>query len=133
MGTALALAPLGPVARPWRLLDPRRLARLAVVAATSIVRIVLANVGLARRVWSPSLPIRTGMVVVPTEVRGDGALTAVGLVSSVIVDHQLVDMEPGRLQYHAIWVTSEDPAGARERINGPLERLVAPLDRGTDG
>jgi multicomponent Na+:H+ antiporter subunit E len=124
----VALAPLGPVARPWKLADPRRLARVVAVAATSLVRIVSANVELARRVWSPSLPIRTGMLVIPTDMRSDGAVFTVGVLGSVIVDHQLVDLEPGRLQYHALWVASEDPEEARERINGPVERLIRPLD-----
>jgi multicomponent Na+:H+ antiporter subunit E len=125
---SVALAPLGPVARPWKLADPRRLARVVAVAATSLVRIVSANVELARRVWSPSLPIRTGMLVIPTDMRSDGAVFTVGVLGSVIVDHQLVDLEPGRLQYHALWVASEDPEEARERINGPVERLIRPLD-----
>ncbi len=98
------------------------------------MRIVRANVGLARRVWSPSLPLRSGMVVFPTEMKSDGAVTAVALVSSVIVDNQLVDLEPGRVQYHAVWVDSTDPDEIYETINGPLERLVKPLDPGeSDG
>jgi multicomponent Na+:H+ antiporter subunit E len=125
---AIVLAPLGPVARPWQLLNPGRLGRLLAVMATSTGRIVGANLVLARRVWSPSLPIRTGMLVVPTDLRSDGGITAIGLLGSIIVDHQLVDLEPGRLQYHAVWVASEDPEEARERINGPLERLLKPID-----
>ena len=130
---AVILAPLGPVARPWRLLHPRRLARLAALLATSAARIVSANVVLARRVWSPSRPIRTGMLVVPTELRSDGAITVVGLLGSIIVDHQLVDLEPGRLQYHAVWVATEDPIQAGERINGRLERLLQPFDKEARG
>ena len=128
IAVALILAPLGPVARPWRLLRPRRLTRLAALVATSTARIVAANVVLARRVWSPRLPIRSGMLVIPTEVRSDGAITVLGLLGSIIVDHQLVDLEPGRLQYHAVWIASEDPSEARERINGRLERLLRPFD-----
>lgn len=131
LAVALALSPLGPVARPWRLLRPSRLVRLAAVAGLSALRIVRANLVLARRVWSPSRPIRTGMLVVPTDLRTEGALTTVGLLGSIIVDNQLVDLEPGRLQYHAVWVASEDAAEARERINGSLERLLRPLDQET--
>lgn len=130
---AVALSPLGPVAPPWRLLHPRRLLRVAALAAISVARILWANLVLARRVWSPSRPIRTGMLVVPTDLRAEGAVTAVGLMGSVIVDHQLVDLEPRRLQYHAVWVASEDPNEARERINGRLERLLQPLDEEASG
>jgi multicomponent Na+:H+ antiporter subunit E len=128
IGVAVVLYPLGPVATPWRLLHPRRFLRLAAVLATSAGRILWANLVLARRVWLPSRPIRTGMLVVPTDLRTDGGITAIGLLGSIIVDHQLVDLEPGRLQYHAVWVASADPIKARERINGRLERLLQPID-----
>jgi multicomponent Na+:H+ antiporter subunit E len=128
--TALAISPLGPAARPWLLADLRRLGRLVALAALCLVRIVRANVVLARRVWSPSLPLRSGMLVFRTDMKSDGALTAVSLVSSVIVDNQLVDLAPGRVQYHAIWIGSTDPEDAYEAINGPLERLLQPLDPG---
>jgi multicomponent Na+:H+ antiporter subunit E len=133
IAVAVALSPLGPAARPWRLLHPKRLVRLGAVAMLSLARIVWANLVLARRVWSPSRPIRTGMLVVPTELETAGALTTIGLLGSIIVDHQLVDLEAGRLQYHAVWVTSEDPQEAREHINGRLERLLRPLDEETKG
>jgi multicomponent Na+:H+ antiporter subunit E len=128
MTVAVVLSPLGPVTPPWRLLRPNRLFRLAAVVVTSICRILWANLVLARRVWSPSRPIRTGMLVVPTDLRTDGAITAVGLLGSIVVDHQLVDLDPGRLQYHAVWVVSEDPSEARERINGRAERLLQSLE-----
>lgn len=131
---ALVISPLGPAARPWLLVDLRRVGRFVALAGTCLVRIVRANIVLARRVWSPSLPLRSGMLVFPTKMKSDGAVTAVALVSSVIVDNQIVDLEPGRVQYHAIWVESTDPDEAYEAINGSLERLLQPLDPGpTDG
>lgn len=128
IAVALVLLPLGAPAAPWRLLPPLKLARLVAVVATSAARIVGANIVLARRVWSPSRPIRTGMLVIPTQLRSDGGITVLGLLGSIIVDHQLVDLEPGRLQYHAMWVATEDPIEARERVNGRLERLLKPFD-----
>ncbi len=128
LAVAVILSPLGPVARPWRMLHPRRLWRLATVAAVAAGRIVGANLVLARRVWSPARPLRTGMLVVPSDMASDGTVTAVGLLGSVIVDHQLVDLEPGRLQYHAVWVVSEDPEEARKVINGSVERILQPVD-----
>ncbi|MDQ3980534.1 MAG: Na+/H+ antiporter subunit E [Actinomycetota bacterium] len=133
IAVALILVPLGLPARPWQLLRPRPLVRVVTLVATSLARIVGANVTLARRVWSPSLPIRTGMLVVPTDLKSDGGITVIGLLGSIIVDHQLVDLEPGRLQYHAVWVASEDPIEARERINGQLERLLKPFDEEARG
>jgi multicomponent Na+:H+ antiporter subunit E len=127
---AAALAPLGPVAAPWRLLEPRRLVVVLRLAGTSLVQIVRANLSLARRIWSPSLRVPSGMLVVPTIVTTDGGLTAVGLISSVIVDHQLVDVagEPALLQYHAVEVVTEHQRENEERINGPIERLIHELE-----
>jgi multicomponent Na+:H+ antiporter subunit E len=131
VAVAVALAPLGPVTRPWALADPRRLARLARLAATALRRIVVANLVLARRVWSPARPLRSGMLLVPTEMTTPGGLAAVAMVTSLIVDNQLVDLDPSSrsLQYHAIWVDTTDPWQARERVNGPVERLLRPLER----
>ncbi|NUP52954.1 MAG: Na+/H+ antiporter subunit E [Catenulispora sp.] len=120
---AVFLAPLGPVAGPWRLLDPRVARRTAALAFVAGRRAVAANLRLARRIWAPSRPLRSGMVIVPTTQRSPLGLTVVGLVSSLIVDNQLVDVDRsrGRLLYHAVDVPPRDPDQARERINGPLE------------
>jgi multicomponent Na+:H+ antiporter subunit E len=128
---ALAMAPLGSVARPWLLLEPRRFAAVLRLLVVALGRIVVANVGLARRIWAPSRPLASGMVVVPTTMRTDGGLGGVGLISSLIVDNQIVDVDRRhhQLQYHAVDVprgTDEKKAGA---INGPVEELLAPLVR----
>jgi multicomponent Na+:H+ antiporter subunit E len=133
--TALAvahlLAPFGEVARPWLLLDPRRLAALGRVFAEALRGSVVANVKLARLIWTPGLPVRSGMVIVPTDERSDGGLAAVGLISSLIVDNQIVDVDRRLhlLQYHAISVPDGGRERAREAINGPLERRLEPLTR----
>lgn len=120
------LAPLGEVAAPWALLRPRRLIGLVVLLGVVPVRIVVANVKLARRIWAPSRPLASGMLIVPTTESSDGGLTAVGLITSLIVDNQLVDLDRAthRLQYHAVAVPSLDPVRASEAINAPLERRL---------
>ncbi len=131
VAVAVAHLRLGPVARPWLVLDPRRLLAAIRLAATVLFKMVGANVALARRVWSPSRPLRSGMVIVATEARTDGGLTAVGLLTSLIVENQIVDVDRERqaLQYHAVVVPAGGPAQAREAINGPIERLLAPIVR----
>lgn len=123
IAVAALLAPLGAVAGPWRLLDPRVARRVAGLAFVALGRVVAANLRLARRVWSPSLPLRSGMVIVPTTQRSELGLTTVGIISSLIVDNQIVDVDRsrGRLLYHAVDVPPRDPETARDRINGPLE------------
>jgi multicomponent Na+:H+ antiporter subunit E len=131
---AVALAPLGDVVRPWVVLQPRRLAVLARLALVAADRVVAANLRLSLRIWTPGRPLRSGMVVAATRERGAGGLTAVGLLTSVIVDNQLVDVDRfgHRLQYHAVDVPAGDPERVRDAINGPVERLVARLTRGPD-
>ncbi len=129
---ALALAPLGGVAGPWRLLAPRRLAAVCALVAMAAVRIVTANLRLSRLIWSPRIPLRSGMVITPTAQRSAAGLTAVGLITSLIVDNQLVDLDPSRaqLQYHAVEVPEGGPEQIRAKINGPVEDLLAATGEG---
>ena len=128
---AAFLTPLGAVAAPWALLDPRRLGTLALLTCSAAWRIVAANVQLSRRIWAPSRPLRTGMVIVPTLARTEGELAAVGLVTSLMVDNQIVAVDRDRheLQYHAIDVPPPDPSHARAEINEPVERLLPAITR----
>lgn len=127
-GCGIALAPLGTAVGPWAALRPRRLAALALLAAECAARIVAANLSLTRRILSPSRPLRSGMVVVPTEARSEGELAATGVLTSLVVDNQFVDLDRGRhrLQYHAMAVPDEP---ASESINAPLERRILAVSR----
>jgi multicomponent Na+:H+ antiporter subunit E len=123
----LSLAPLGAVVAPWRLLDPRRLAAVLFLIATSLARVVRANVVLAGRIWAPSRPVRSGMLIVPTAMRSDANIGATGLITSLIVDNQIVDLDTERheLQFHAVSVPEGDKDEQSESINAPIERLLA--------
>lgn len=131
VGVAVVIAPFGEVMRPWLLVDPRRLAALGRLLVETPVRIVRANVSLALRIWSPSRPLASGMLIVPTQARSAGAVTAVGLISSLVVDNQLIDVDRRRhrLQYHAVAVPAGGPAQRRAAINGPVEKMLAPVLR----
>ena len=93
-------------------------------------RIVLANLRLAGRIWSPGRPLASGMVVVDTAMISDAGLAGVGLLSSLIVDNQLVDLDRDRrqLQYHAIDVPSPDQDRTAV-VTGGTEPLVRALLR----
>jgi multicomponent Na+:H+ antiporter subunit E len=131
IAVGLALCPVGEVARPWRLADPRVLAALAGLFGTSLGRVVRANVALAARIWTPGRPLRSGMVIVPTSARGTAEVGGTGLITSLIVDNQIVDVDVQReqMQYHAIAVPPGDAAKRRESINAPTERWLARLIR----
>ena len=129
LAVGIALAPLGKVAGPWRLLVPRNALAAVRLLATAAVRIPLANLRLAARIWRPSRPLRSGMVVVPTRERSDLGLATVGLVTSLIVDNQIVDLDRRRhlLQYHAVDVPEGSPEDKRAAINEPVERCLEGL------
>jgi multicomponent Na+:H+ antiporter subunit E len=137
VAVAAALSPLGPVVAPWTILHPRRLLALVLFSLSAMRRVMTANASLSRRIWSPSRPLRSGMVIVPTRACTDGELAVVGLVSSLIVDNQIVDLdrEKAELQYHAVSVPDRDPDRARAAINGPVERFLPAFSQhgGTGG
>jgi multicomponent Na+:H+ antiporter subunit E len=118
LAAALACAPLGPVAGPWRLWRVHAVLALAGLVAARAIR---ANLELTLRIWSPRRP-PSGMLCTPTRARSDGELTAVGLLTSLIVNSQLVDV--GRqLRFHVVDVDADDP------VNRAVERRVLAVTR----
>jgi multicomponent Na+:H+ antiporter subunit E len=128
---AVALAPLGNAPGPWLLLSPARLAGAAWLLAVTAGRIVMSNLRLARRIWSLRRPLSSGMVIAATREHSAAGLTAVGLMTSVVVDSQLVDLDArrGQLQYHAVAAPAGGPDETARVINAPAERLLRPLLR----
>jgi len=122
---ALLLPMMDRVVRPWALLEPRRAAATFRLVLVSLFRIARANVGLAARIWSPRRPLASGMVVVRQRLPEDAAIAGVGLLSSLIVDNQLVDLDRSRdeLQYHAVQVP-EPGADRAETVTGGTRSLI---------
>ena len=126
---AVALAPLGEVAGPWRLLRPRALAGGAWLLLAAAWQVLQANLRLSRRIWDPRRPLASGMVITPTRERTEGGLAAVGVISSLIVDNQITDLDASahELQYHAVAVPDGGRDKAYQQINGPVEDLLKPF------
>jgi multicomponent Na+:H+ antiporter subunit E len=126
LAVAVSLAPFGDVIGPWRLLSPRVLIRIGRLTGFVLVQIAKANVTLAWRVWQRRPPLRTGLVVTPTRMRSDAGIAAVGLLSSLIVDNQIVDVERNRheLLYHAVTVPEGGRVSAYHDINAGLESIL---------
>jgi multicomponent Na+:H+ antiporter subunit E len=126
---AVALAPLGEVAGPWRLLRPRALAGGAWLLLAAAWQVLQANLRLSRRIWDPRRPLASGMVITPTRERTEGGLAAVGVISSLIVDNQITDLDASahELQYHAVAVPDGGKDKAYLQINGPVEDLLKPF------
>jgi multicomponent Na+:H+ antiporter subunit E len=131
---AVATLPLGPVAGPWWFLTPRRLFATVRLIVITAVRIVAANVKLSIRIWRPSRPLQSGMIIVATHERTDGGVAAVGIISSLVVDNQIVDVDrrSRHLQYHAVSVPEGSRRAARNRVNGPVEDLLKTLEARDD-
>ena len=53
---AVALAPLGPAQGPWWLLHPRRFLAVIRLVVETAGRVLVANVKLSARIWSPRPP-----------------------------------------------------------------------------
>ncbi len=69
------------------------------------------------------------MVITPTRERTDGGLAGVGVISSLIVDNQITDLDARahELQYHAVAVPDGGREKAYQQINGPVEKLLKPF------
>jgi multicomponent Na+:H+ antiporter subunit E len=130
LAAAWACAPLGSVAGPWALLRPRRIVPLLALIGVVSAKVVQANLHLTRVIWSRRPP-PGGMVIVPTTARTDAELAAVGVLTSLIVNSQLADLDRHRhqLQYHTVEVTSLDPAANRALINESVEDHVEAVTR----
>jgi multicomponent Na+:H+ antiporter subunit E len=129
LAVAVALVPLGEVAGPWRLLRPRALAGGGWLLIAAAWRVLLANVKLSRRIWDPRRPLASGMVITPTRERTDWGLAATGVISSLIVDNQITDLDAHahEFQYHAVEVPDGGQDQAYQEINGPVESLLEPF------
>jgi multicomponent Na+:H+ antiporter subunit E len=129
LAVGAAMAPLGDVPGPWTFLRPRRLGAAVVLLGASLGSVVRANLSLTRRIWSPSRPLSSGMLVLPTRMRSDAGIAATALVSSLIVDNQCVDLDRSAnvLQYHVVAVPPGDAESRTEQINAPTERRLLPL------
>jgi multicomponent Na+:H+ antiporter subunit E len=134
VAVAVALAPLGPAQGPWWLLRPRRLVAAVRLILVTAYRVLVANLKLSARIWNPRRPLSSGMIVVATHERTDGELAAVGLISSLVVDNQIVDLDrrSRHLQFHAVAVPEGSRRAARDQVNGPVEKLLAPLEERDD-
>lgn len=129
--TGLVLAPLGGIPGPWLLLSPRRTGAILRLGAWVVPHVLLAGARLVVRLWSVHASPRSGMVIVDTCAEGDGELATVGVLTSLVVDSQLVDVArtDGELQYHVLEVPPGGADGARHAVNGPVE-VRLPHSRG---
>jgi multicomponent Na+:H+ antiporter subunit E len=110
----------------WWMDDPRRWLALGKLLVEFTRQLIVQNVTLAIRVFRPSLPIRPGIVAVPTTLRQDGELTILGSLMSLTPDTVTmdIDQERGIIYVHWIDVKTTEPEEARRLISASLEERV---------
>jgi multicomponent Na+:H+ antiporter subunit E len=89
-------------------------------------QIIVQNVTLALRVFRPDLPIRPGIVAIPTRLRNEVQLTLLGSLMSLTPDTVTmdIDQERGIIYVHWIDVQTTDPQEARKLISASLEEKI---------
>jgi multicomponent Na+:H+ antiporter subunit E len=128
--TALAVTALtyrfAAIQLPARLLAPRRWLALGGLLVTFARQLVVQNVTLAVRVLRPDLPIRPGIVAVPTRLRDDAALTLLGSLMTLTPDTVTLDLDRSQGLFYVHWidVRSTDPDEAHRLIAADLEEKI---------
>ena len=89
-------------------------------------QLIKQNISLSIRVFKPSLPIRPGIVAVPTKLAGDIELTILGSLMSLTPDTVTmdIDQESGIIFVHWIDVQALETEEVRALISADFEERV---------
>jgi multicomponent Na+:H+ antiporter subunit E len=111
---------------PDWIVQPRRLTALGALIVEFVRQLVVQNVTLSLRVFHPRLPIRPGIVAIPTRMRGDVALTLLGSLTTLTPDTVTIDIDERRHMIYVHWidVRSTDPAEVYRLISERLEQKI---------
>jgi len=113
--------------RPMRdKLHPRRLAYLLAYLPAYIWAEIKAHASVIRLILHPKMPIRPGIVRVPTDLRTDFGIT--GLADSITMTPGTLSVEVDEkkpcLYVHWIDVKTVKPEGTKAEIAKPFERFL---------
>jgi multicomponent Na+:H+ antiporter subunit E len=89
-------------------------------------QLIVQNITLSLRVFNPRLPIRPGIVAVPTKLHGDVNLTILGSLMTLTPDTVAIDIDQqkGLIYVHWIDVQTTEPEQARQMISADLEERI---------
>ncbi len=104
-------------------LNPRRWAYLVLYIPIFIKESVLASLDIAWKVVHPKMPIRPGIVRVPTHLRKDWEITLLSNSITLTPGTLLVDFDQKRneLYVHWIHVTKRELEAVKKEISGAYE------------
>jgi multicomponent Na+:H+ antiporter subunit E len=89
-----------------------------------IWQLLLANIDVARRVLSPTIPLNPGIVKVKTKLKGDfGKLT---LANSITLTPGTlsIDFDGDELFVHTVDVIGDTPESKENNIKEPFEKIL---------
>ena len=93
-----------------------------------IKELVKANIDVAKRAFSPALPVNPGIVKIPTELKSDYGLSmlsnSITLTPGTITLDVAEEDGQNNLYVHWIDVGSEDPVEAGDQIKGTMESWI---------
>ena len=103
---------------------PKRIAYLLAYIPIFLWDIIKANLDVAYRVLSPSMPIKPGIVEIHTDLKSD--IAKLGLANSITLTPGTLtmDVDGDRMFIHWIYVRTDNIAKASEEIAGKFEKFM---------
>lgn len=87
-------------------------------------KLLLANLDIARRVLSPKIPLKPGIVKVPTELKGDLAKLTLANSITLTPGTLSIDIIEEHIYVHTVEVKGKTEAENQKVISGPFERIL---------
>ncbi len=105
-------------------LSPKRLVYLVIYAPYFIWQIIKANLDVAYRVLSPSMPIKPGFVAIKTDLKTDSGKLALANSITMTPGTLTIDAKDDTLLIHWIYVKEDSLEGATREIGTPFEKFL---------
>jgi multicomponent Na+:H+ antiporter subunit E len=105
---------------------PRGWLAFASLLVEFVRQIIVQNVTLSRRVFSPTMAIKPGIVAVPYTIRGDVPLTILSSLMTLTPDTVVIDVDQQKQMMYIHWidVQTTDPEQMHALLVHDLEHKV---------
>lgn len=101
---------------------PRLILFIILYIPALIIELIKANIDVAKRVLNPNLPIKPGIVKIPTEIKND--LGKLILANSITLTPGTISLDADEENVYIHWIdTSGDPKSVSSRFEKILRRL----------
>jgi multicomponent Na+:H+ antiporter subunit E len=89
-----------------------------------IWKLILANLDVARRVLSPKIPLKPGIVKVPTGLKGELAKLTLANSITLTPGTLSIDIIDEHIYVHTVEVKGKTEAENQKEISGAFERIL---------